>query len=76
MIGNRMNGYITPDNQAEFLSKHAHLLGIVGNEKFYEYNNMGFKVITIGDCVAQVMKIPVDDARMIILCKGLNFGGF
>lgn len=73
---NSMNGYITPAMQAEFLKKNAHLLGIIENVKYYDYNNMGFKVITVGGSVAQVMKIPVDDARMIILCKGLNFGGF
>ena len=72
----KINGYITPEKQAEFLSKHAHLEGILGNISFFTYNGAGFKVIHVGGQVAQVDKINPDDIKLILRCSELKFGGF
>ena len=72
----KMNGYITPERQAEFLKRHAHLEGIVGSVKYYTYNGAGFKVTYVGGQVAQIDKINPDEIKLIISCSKLKFGGF
>ena len=72
----KMNGYITPERQAEFLKRHGHLEGIIGNERYYTYNGGGFKVITVAGKVAQINKINPDEIKLIMSCSKLKFGGF
>ena len=80
----KMNGYITPEKQAEFLSKHGHLEGILGVDsdigclttKYYTYNGGGFKVIYVGGQVAQVDRMDADEIKRIVSCSKLKFGGF
>ena len=72
----KMNGYATPERQAEFLSKHGHLEGIAGSVKYYTYNGAGFKVIYVGGHVAQVDRINPHEIKTILACSGLKFGGF
>lgn len=72
----KMNGYITPERQAEFLKRHGHLEGIIGNERYYTYNGAGFKVIYVGGHVAQVDRINPHEIKTILACSGLKFGGF
>lgn len=76
MMGERTNGYVTPTKRADFLSHHAHLIGIVGDVKYYDFNNMGFKVIRRAGIVAQVERISIEEARRIVGCSILDFGGF
>lgn len=72
----RDNGYITPERQAEFLSKHGHLEGIIGMVKYYTFRGQGFKVIHVNGKVAQVNKMSEDEAKTIVSCARLKFGGF
>ena len=72
----KMNGYITPERQAEFLKRHGHLEGIINDVKYYTYNGGGFKVIYVGGQVAQIDKINPDEIKLIISCSKLKFGGF
>ena len=75
-------GCLTPEAQAEFLSKHAHLEGIVpfdaldGNVKYYTYNGQGFKVICVDGKAIQINKIDADEVKRIVSCAKLDFGGF
>lgn len=72
----------TPEAQAEFLAKHAHLEGIVpmttlsGCSKYYTYNGAGFNVICVDDKAIQINKINPDEIKRIISCSKLRFGGF
>lgn len=72
----------TPEAQAEFLAKHAHLEGIVpmttlrGCSKYYTYNGAGFNVICVEDKAIQINKINPDEIKRIISCSKLRFGGF
>ena len=75
-FGQIENGYITPERQADFLSKHAHLEGIIGMVKYYTFRGCGFKVIHINGKVAQVNRISEDEAKTIVSCARLKFGGF
>ena len=72
----RDNGYITPERQADFLSKHAHLEGIIGMVKYYTFRGQGFKVIHVNGKVAQINKMSEDEVKKIISCAKLKFGGF
>lgn len=72
----KMNGYITPEKQAEFLKRHAHLEGIINGVKYYTYNGGGFKVIHAGDKIAQVDRMDADEIKRIVSCSKLKFGGF
>lgn len=70
------NGYITPERQADFLSKHAHLEGIIGMVKYYTFRGQGFKVIHVNGKVAQINKMSEAEIKKIISCAKLKFGGF
>ena len=70
------HGCVTPESQAEFLKRYGHFLGVIENVKYYEYSNQGFRVITINGMIAQVDKIPVEYARIVMACKKIKFGGF
>lgn len=72
----KMNGYITPEKQAEFLKRHAHLECIVGPVKYYTYNGGGFKVIHVGGQVAQVDKMDAGEIKRLSSCSKIKFGGF
>jgi hypothetical protein len=72
----RENGYITPERQADFLSKHAHLEGIIGMVKYYTFRGQGFKVIYVAGNVAQINKMDADEIKRIVSCAKLEFGGF
>lgn len=75
-------GCLTPEAQAEFLSKHAHLEGIArmtalnGVSKYYTYNGEGFRVMVIDDKVVQINKMDADEVKRIVSCAKLDFGGF
>lgn len=72
----RDNGYITPEAQAEFLTKHGHLEGIIGMVKYYTYRGQGYKVIHVAGKVAQVNKMNADEVKRIVSCAKIKFGGF
>ena len=72
----KMNGYVTPEKQAEFLKRHAHLETIINGVKYYTYNGGGFKVTHVGGQVAQVDKMDADEIKRIVSCSKLKFGGF
>ena len=69
-------GCLTPEAQAEFLSKHAHLEGFIGMVKYYTYRGQGYKVIYVAGMVAQVNKMDADDVKRIVSCAKIKFGGF
>lgn len=75
-LGNVENGYVTPERQAEFLAKNAHLEGIIGYVKYYTFRGQGFKVIHVAGKVAQINKISEDEVKRIVRCSKLKFGGF
>ena len=73
----KTGGSITPKAKAEYLKHHAHLLGIIGNVKYFDYEGKGFKVISAGEYVAQVEECDLEEAKKIISCSKLDFkGGF
>ena len=90
--GRKMNkvdgGAITPEMQAEFLAKYAHLIGIVGNDKYYVYDtpalsktiewtlDKAFKVITIDGKAVQVVTMSKKEAETMVKCSNLKFGDF
>lgn len=76
IIGHKTNGYVTPERQAEFLSKHAHLEGIIGMVKYYTFRGQGFKVIHVNGKVAQINKMSEAEVKRIVSCAKLKFGGF
>ena len=79
-------GVVTPEMQAKFLSRYAHLEGIVGDDRYYSYetptpskningiNGKAFKVTYVDGKAVQVTKMTIDDARKIIECSKLKFG--
>ncbi len=75
-FGQIENGYVTPERQAEFLAKNAHLEGIIGYVKYYTFRGQGFKVIHVNGKVAQINKISEDEVKRIVRCSKLKFGGF
>lgn len=70
------NGCITPEKQAEFLSKYAHLEGIVGDDWYYTYDETGkgFRVTKLDGCVVQVSKMSAQEAKTMVACSKLKFG--
>lgn len=72
----KTNGYVTPERQAEFLKRHAHLEIIINDVKYYTYNGGGFKVTYVGGQVAQVDKMDADEIKRIVSCAKIKFGGF
>lgn len=72
----KTNGYVTPAKQADFLSKHAHLEGIIGFVKYYTFRGQGYKVIHVAGKVAQVNKMDADEVKKIVSCAKIKFGGF
>lgn len=82
MIGNRENGAVTPEAQAEYLARHGHLEGIVrmtslnGVSKYYTYNGNGFRVMVIDDKVVHVNKMSEDEVKRVVSCSKIKFGGF
>lgn len=69
-------GCVTPQMQAEHLRRHGHLEGIIDNVRYYTFNGDGYKVIYVGDLVAQVIKISEDECKRIVACSQLKYGGF
>ena len=69
-------GSVTPEMQATFLSKYAHLEGIVGNDKYYTYTETGkgFRVTFIDGKAVQVTKMSADEAKTMVACSKLKFG--
>lgn len=69
------NGCITPDKQAEFLSKYAHLEGIVGNDWYYTYEETGkgFRVTKIDGKTVQINKMSANEAKTMVACSKLKF---
>lgn len=74
-INNNGKG-ITPADQANYLSLHGHLIGIVDNCWYYSMDGNGYKVIFVGGVVAQVNKMSIAEAEKIVSCSDLSFGGF
>lgn len=67
---------ITPAQQADYLSRHGHLLGIVNDCWYYSMGDSAYKVIVISGVVAQVNKMSIAEAERIVACSDLSFGGF
>ena len=70
------NGCITPEKQAEFLSKYAHLEGIVGDDWYYTYDETGkgFRVTKLNGSVVQISKMSAQEAKTMVACSKLKFG--
>ena len=70
------NGCITPEKQAEFLSKYAHLEGIVGDDWYYTYDETGkgFRVTKLDGHVVQISKMSAQEAKTMVACSKLKFG--
>ena len=79
-IGNVDGGVVTLEAQEEFLCKHGHLLGIIGDRpnriKVFTYNNFGYKVFYANDHVVQIDKIGIDEAKIYLACSNVKFGEF
>ena len=78
-------GAITPEMQAEFLAKYAHLIGIVGTDKYYAYehnasgnklSDKAFRVIFVDGKPVQVIKMSKKEAETMVKCSNLKFGDF
>lgn len=80
-------GTITPEVQAEFLKKYAHLIGVVGEDKYYVYDtealaknvkvkDKAFKVIHVDGKPVQVITMKKEEAETIVKCSNLKFGDF
>ena len=69
-------GTVTPEMQAAFLSKYAHLEGIVGNNKYYSYaeTGKGFCVTFVGGKAVQITKMTAEEAKTMVACSNLKFG--
>ena len=69
-------GTVTPEMQAAFLSKYAHLEGIVGNDKYYSYTETGkgFRVTFVDGKAVQVTKMSAEEAKTMVACGNLKFG--
>ena len=74
--GEVTNGYITPEKQASFLAKYAHLEGIVGDEYYYTYNETGkgFRVTKVDGKAVQITKMTAEEAKTMVACSKLKFG--
>lgn len=72
----KTHGYVTPEDQADFLMKFGHLEGVNGNSKLYTYNGSGFRVIIIQGKVAQIIKMSEYEIRTMASCSKLKFGDF
>jgi hypothetical protein len=79
-FGNVDGGAVTPESQGEYLSKHGHLLGIIGESpnfiKVYTYEGFGYKVCYANDHVIQVIKIGEEEAKVYVACSNVKFGEF
>lgn len=79
-LGEISNGSVTPEAQGEYLKKHAHLIGVVGEEhnyvQVYTYEGFGFKVYYANDHVVQVDKIGEEEAKIYLACSNVKFGEF
>ena len=73
--GEISDGCITPEKQAEFLSKYAHLEGIVGNDWYYTYEETvkGFRVTNIDGKTVQINKMSANEAKTMVACSKLKF---
>lgn len=74
--GEVTNGYVTPEKQAAFLAKYAHLEGIVGNDSYYTYSETGkgFRVTRLNGEVVQIVKMSANEAKTMVACSKLKFG--
>lgn len=78
-FGEIRNGASIPEDQAKFLKKYGHRLGMIdflngGMDIYYSFENAGFIVTEFDGKAVQVRKIPEADARLIIECQKLKFG--
>ena len=80
---NDFNGKITINEQAEYLSKHGHLMVRTDEDnslhfiKYYLFNGNGYAVTYFDEEIpVQIQKMKVDDVMLIAECKKLEFGGF
>ena len=71
-------GSVTPEMQAEFLSRYAHLEGITddGITKYYSYpeTGKGFKVTFFNGKAVQVTRMSIDEVKTMVACSKLKFG--
>lgn len=69
-------GSVTPEMQAVFLGKYAHLEGIVGDDKYYTYaeTGKGFRVTFVDGKAVQVTKMSAEEAKTMVACSKLKFG--
>lgn len=77
------NNYITPEKQAEFLEHNGHLEGIIISqhnrsniEKLFTFRGRGFRVIIMGNVVAQIIATSEEEIKLRISCADIKFGGF
>ena len=78
-------GIITPEVQAEFLKKYAHLIGIIGEDKYYVYDHKpvshelsdkAFRVIHVNGKPVQIIKMSKEEAETLVKCSNLKLGDF
>lgn len=72
----KFNNYVTPENQADFLSKYGHLEGIIGDSKYYTHNEAAYRVICVGGKAVQIIKMNKPEVMRILSCANLKFGDF
>lgn len=80
---NDFNGKISVSEQAEHLSKHGHLVGIVRENnsthfiKCYTFNGNGYVVIYYDtNKPVQIRKRSIKEINIMAACATVNFGGF
>lgn len=78
-------GAVTPEMQAQWLAKWAHLIGQVDGDKYYVYDSepvanelkdVAFRVIFADGKPVQVMKMEKKAAETIVGNANLKFGDF
>lgn len=84
IVGMRYNGCVTTEAQAEYIHKHGHLLGIIQSDHifkerkdyYYIMSGLGYKIIYENNHPVQVFMMNADDAKKIVECSKLFYGGF
>ena len=76
----KTNGYVTPEQQGNFLRKYGHLEVILKDamvtSKYYIYEGVGFKVMCVDDKIVQINRMDADEVKRIASCSKVKFGDF
>ena len=63
---------------ATYLEKNAHLEGMTTGSifltKFYTVGDVGYRVVSSGDEISFIAKIPPEEIKKILSCNNLDFG--